>query len=141
MALVTVEVPGALVPLLRETVLLLYQATAEALHFALRAHGQERGRLEELHEHRARLAELDALLDGLSWWGPPAREPLELRASREVLHDALYGALIDAGERLATMCARAWRGEVGSETVGSAAEEVIALERLLRTLGDRESGK
>ena len=136
MALATVEVPRALVCPLRETVLLLYQATAETLHFALRAHGEQRGRLAEVHEHRARLAELDAVLERLSWSGPPASERVELRASEEVLHDALYGALIDAGERLATTCARAWRGEVGSETVSSAAQEVIALERLLRSLGD-----
>ncbi|HEV3376598.1 MAG TPA: hypothetical protein VG126_04900 [Thermoleophilaceae bacterium] len=128
--------PRALVRPVRETVLLLYQATAEALHFALRAHGEQRGGLAEVHEHRARLAELDAMLERLSWSGPPASERVELRASREILHDALYGALIDAGERLATTCTRAWRGEAGSETVSSAAQEVITLDRLLRSLGD-----
>jgi hypothetical protein len=134
MALATVEVPRALVCPLRETVLLLYQATAEALHCALRAHSEQRGRLAEVHQHRARLAELDALLERLYWSGPPEGERVALRASKEVLHDALYGALIDAGERLATTCARAWRGEVRSETVSPAAQEVIALDRLLQSL-------
>jgi hypothetical protein len=134
MALATVEVPRALVCPLRETVLLLYQATAEALHFALRAHSEQRGRLAEVHRHRGRLAELDAMLERLSWSGPVGDERVALHAPRDVLHDALYGALIDAGERLAASCAGAWRGDARSETVSSAAQEVIALDRLLQSL-------
>jgi hypothetical protein len=136
MALVTVEVPAVLVCPLRETVLLLYQATAEALHFALRAHGERHESLSEVHDHRARLAQLDAMLERLGWSGGPARQGLELSAPGDVLHDALYGALIDAGERLATACSRSWRGEAGPESVRVAAEEVIALDRLLRRVGD-----
>ena len=51
-----------------------------------------------------------------------------------MLHDALYGALIDAGERLAVTASSAWRGEQPLEGVQEAAAEVLALHRLLRTL-------
>lgn len=134
MAQVTVEVPAVLVRALRETILLLYQATAEALHFALRARGERGGPLSEVHDHRARLAQLEAMLERLGWSAASGREAIELSATRDVLHDALYGALIDAGERLATACSRTWRGESGSLSVRAAAEEVLALDRLLRSL-------
>ncbi|HEX6583289.1 MAG TPA: hypothetical protein VF056_06760 [Thermoleophilaceae bacterium] len=45
-----------------------------------------------------------------------------------------YGALIDAGERLALTTDRAWRGELAQERVQQAAAEVLALQRLLRLL-------
>ncbi|MGH2744292.1 MAG: hypothetical protein ACRDLY_06500 [Thermoleophilaceae bacterium] len=134
MALVTVEVPAALVYPLRETLVLLYEATVEALHFALRASGERRTPLSEVHDHRARLAQLDAMLQRLGWPGGSADEAVELSAPEELLHDAVYGALIDAGERLATTCSRSWSGEPGTEDVRPAAEEVIALDRLLRSL-------
>lgn len=141
MAQACLKIPEGLVDRLRETVVLLYGATAEALHLALRAHTQGDESLEEVHEHRARLAELDALLGRLGWW-QPGREgaagsgaavgaDLEVGAPREILHDALYGALIDAGERLAVACDGAWRGEDSLDTVRAAATEVIALDRLL----------
>jgi hypothetical protein len=133
MAQVSVEVPAVLVGPVRETVLLLYQATAEALHFALRAHSEGRAELEEVLQHRERLGQLDELLGQLGWSDEPARsDPVEATAPYDVMHDALYGALIDAGERLATACERSWRGEAGGEEVGDAAGEVIALDRLLR---------
>jgi hypothetical protein len=135
MALASVEVPAALVAPLRETVVLLYVASAEALHFALQALAEGRAPLEEVHRHRARLAQLDSLLGRLGWSpesAPEARaDGLELSAPKEVLHDAIYGALIDAGERLAVACGGCWRGEVGAESVREAALEVIALDRLL----------
>src|SRR4051794_25378243 len=62
MARVSVEVPAELVAPIRGTVLLLYQATAESLQLSLRSHSEGRGTLEEVAEHRARLAQLDALL-------------------------------------------------------------------------------
>ena len=107
MARVSVEVPAELVGRVRETVLLLYEATAESLHLSLRAHSQGRGSARESHEHRMRLAELDGLLTQL---GPPSGSR-QLSAPAELLHDALYGALIDAGERLAVTASSAWRGE------------------------------
>jgi hypothetical protein len=130
MARVSVEVPAELVGRVRETVLLLYEATAESLHLALRAHSEGRGSPRELHEHRARLAQLDDLLTRL---GPPAGSRL-VSAPAELLHDALYGALIDAGERLAVAASSSWRGEVPLERVQDAAAEVLALHRLLRLL-------
>ena len=130
MARVSVEVPAELVGRVRETVLLLYEATAESLHLALRAHSEGRGSPRELHDHRARLAQLDDLLTQL---GPPAGSRL-VRAPAELLHDALYGALIDAGERLAVTASSSWRGEVPLERVQDAAAEVLALHRLLRLL-------
>jgi hypothetical protein len=139
MTLVTVEVPAALVGPLRETLILLYQATAEALHFSLREHGERGRRLPEVHDHRARLAQLDALLERLGWTARGGQGPIELRASRDVLHDALYGALIDAGERLATACSRSYRDDAEWQSVRAAAEGVLALDRLLRTV--REQGR
>jgi hypothetical protein len=138
MALASVEVPAALVASLRETVMLLYRSSAEALHLALQAQAERRGTLDEVHRQRVRLAQLDALLGRLGWSPDSAPEPvvdgLELSASREILHDALYGALIDAGERLAVACSACWRGEVGPESVREAAKEVIALDGLLRRI-------
>jgi hypothetical protein len=139
MALVTVEVPAALAGLLRETLILLYQATTEALHFTLREHGKRGGRLPEVHDARARLAELDGLLEQLGWSARCGQGPIELTATRDVLHDALYGALIDAGERLATACSRSYRDDAEWESVRAAAEEVLALDGLLRTV--REQGR
>jgi len=127
---VSVEVPAELVGQVRETVLLLYEATAESLHLALRAHSEQRGSPSELHEHRVRLAQLDGLLTQLGW---PAG-PRQLSAPAELLHDAFYGALIDAGDRLAVTASSSWRGEQPLERVQEAAAEVLALHRLLRLL-------
>jgi hypothetical protein len=129
MARVSVEVPAGLVGTIRETVLLLYQATAESLHAALRGRpGVEA--LEEVHAHRARLDELDELVRALHDDGSGAT----LRAPRDLVHDVLYGALIDAGERLAETSNRCWRGELPLERVQQGAEEVLALDALLRGL-------
>lgn len=132
MARVSVEVPAELVEPIRETVLLLYGATAESVQLALRARAAGHGSLEEVEAHRARLAELDALLRRLG--GAREGGPSRVEASREVLNDALYGALIDAGERLAEASNRSWRGELPLERIQEAAEEVLAIDRLLREL-------
>jgi hypothetical protein len=141
MARVSVEVPSELVGPIRETVLLLYQATAESLQLSLRARSEGRGSVEEVHAHRARLAQLDELAASLGWEAGPAPgrgtapcAPRQLSAPAELLHDAFYGALIDAGERLAVRADRAWRGELPLELVQQAAAEVLALHRLLRLL-------
>jgi hypothetical protein len=134
MAEVSLEVPGELVGPLRESVLLLYASSAEALHLALREHRAGRVGQEEVRRHRARLARLDALLDQL---GGSACEPgrdVEVSASRELVHDAVYGALIEAGERLAAACDAGWRGERPFESVAALARSVIALDGLLRQL-------
>jgi hypothetical protein len=130
MARVSVEVPAELVGQVRETVLLLYQATAESLHQALRARRDGEPSAGEAHLHRLRVDELDDLARLL---GGAARD-VELSASRDLLHDVLYGALIDAGERLAETSNRAWRGELPLERVQAEAEEVLALDALLRGL-------
>jgi hypothetical protein len=142
MAEVAVEVPAALVQSLRETVLLLYRAALEALHLAF---GAQEASLEEVVAQRERLRGLDALLDQLGWpegvaagpdvgAAPPGAGPRLLTAEAELLGDAFHGALIDAGERLAVVCAANWRGEAGSDSVRAAAREVILLDRLLREL-------
>jgi hypothetical protein len=141
MTRVSVEVPSELAGPVRETVLLLYQATAESLQLSLRAHSESRGSLEEVGAHRARLAELDELLGSLGGHaerpGPQAGAPSgprQLSAPAELLHDAFYGALLDAGERLSVTVDRAWRGELPLERVQESAAEVLALHRLLRLL-------
>lgn len=128
---VSVEVPAELVGGVRETVLLLYEATAESLQLALRAHSEGRGSPRELHDHRVRLAQLDGLLTQLGW---PAAGSRQVSAPADLLHDALYGALIDAGERLAVTTSSSWRGEAPLERIQEAAAEVLALHRLLRLL-------
>src|SRR5262245_52868016 len=45
-----------------------------------------------------------------------------------------YGALIDAGERLAETSNRCWRGELPLDRVQERAEEVLAIDALLREL-------
>jgi Arc/MetJ family transcription regulator len=126
MSRVSVEVPAELVKPIRETMLLLYEATAESLHLALRARA-----LDEVRLHRRRLEELDELVRALE----PDEQATELSATRDIVHDALYGALIDAGERLAEASNQAWRGELPLERVQAAAEEVLAVDALLRGLG------
>ncbi|MEA2408229.1 MAG: hypothetical protein QOE69_2348 [Thermoleophilaceae bacterium] len=126
MARVSVEVPAELLGPVRETVLMLYEATAESLHQALRMRA-----LDEARVHRARLEEVDELARALE---RGAERGAVVSASRELLHDALYGALIDAGERLADASNRSWRGELPLERVQAAAEEVLAIDALLRTL-------
>jgi hypothetical protein len=138
MARVSVEVPADVVDPIRETVLLLYQASAESLHLSLRARAEGRGSLEDVGQHRARLAELDQLMHALDPAppadGPAPRRALRVEAPRDLLHDALYGALIDAGERLAQISNACWLGELPLEQVQEAAEEVLAIDRLLREL-------
>jgi hypothetical protein len=132
MALASVEVPAALAAPLREATGLLYQSTAEALHLALRAYAERRAPLEEVHRHRTRLAQLEALLDRLGWSADSAPEPpLVLSGPRDLLRDAVHGALIDSGERLALACTACWRGEVEPDGVQRVAAEVIALDGLL----------
>ena len=131
---VSVEVPSELVGPVRETVLLLYEATVESLQLSLRAHSEGRGSLEEVgvHVHRERLAQLDELAGSLGWETAPGTG--QLSAPADLLHDAFYGALIDAGERMAVTASSAWRGELPLERVQEAAAEVLALHRLLRLL-------
>jgi hypothetical protein len=78
MARVSVEVPAELVETIRETVLLLHQATAESLHAALRTRAGEEAPAETSN--------------------------------------------------------RCWRGELPLERVQQGAEEVLALDALLRSL-------
>lgn len=138
MALASVEVPAGLVAAVRGSLVLLYHGTVEALHFALRSHAEDGESSEEILRCRARLAGLDALLTQLGWWSDVAPAAavgeVELTGSREILHDALYGALIDSGERLAVTCGETWRGDADPEEVRAAAVKVIALDRLLAGL-------
>jgi len=129
MAQVGLEVPGALVPCVRETVLLQYRAAVEALHLAF-------GEPEPggVRRQRERLGRLDALLDQLGWPGEPAPAAVQVSAPVALVRDALHGSLIDAGERLAVACEGSWRGEASADSVRSAAREVIGLDRLLRGL-------
>jgi len=132
MAQLAVEVPAALVHPLRETVLLLYRAALEALDFAFGAHDEPQASLEEVVRQRDRLRQLDALLDQLGWPGASELGRRRLTGAADVLADALHGALIDAGERLAVACSGSWRGEASSDSVRAAARAVIELDRLLR---------
>src|SRR5215210_6407248 len=133
MARVSVEVPAELVGQVRETVLLLYEATAESVHRALRTRAgsdREDATLDEVHLQRLRLDDLDALVAHLG----RGERSVRVSASRDLLHDVLYGALIDAGERLAETSDRCWRGELPLARVQEVAGEVLALDSLLRKL-------
>ena len=141
MTRVSVEVPAELVRPIRETVLLLYQATAESLHQALESRADGHAEVEEAHSHRLRIDELDDLARELVG----GERAVRLTASRDLLHDMLYGALLDAGERLADASGRSWRGELPAARIEAAAEEVLTLHRMLGLLesdpaGPRQSG-
>ena len=123
MSRVSVEVPAELVEPVRETVLLLYQATAESLHQALKA-----GAEAEARTHRLRVDELDDLARALGCG------ETRLAGSRDLIHDVLYGALIDSGERLAELSSEAWRGQIPPQRIQEAAGEVLSLNGLLREL-------
>ena len=140
MAEVAVQVPAQVVPTIRATAVLLYRATAEALQLSLGAYGERGEALAEARRHGARLRQLDGLLEQIGWPGDPVRGVVELTGARSVVHDALHGALIDAGERLAVACQAGWRGEGSEASVREAAAEVIALDRLVREL-EAGSGK
>jgi hypothetical protein len=127
MSRVSVGVPQELMEPVRETVLLLYQATAESLHQALGARAEGEADTGEAHSHRARIDELDELARALA----VTSGPVELSAPRDLIHDVLYGALIDAGERLAALSGRGWRGGVPAERIQEAAGEVLSLHALL----------
>jgi hypothetical protein len=137
MARASVEIPAPLAAGVRDSVVLLYHSAVEALHFALRSeakHGMSHPP-EEAKQSRLRLAELDALLVQFGWWSEARPEEVSdavrLEASRELLNDVLYGALIDAGERLAVACGEGLRTGAGPGAVRAAAMEVIALDGLL----------
>jgi hypothetical protein len=136
MTRVSVEVPAELVRPIRETVLLLYQATAESLHQALESRADGHAEVEEAHSHRLRIDELDDLARELVG----GEQAVRLTASRDVLHDMLYGALLDAGERLADASGRSWRGELPAARIEAAAEEVLALHRMLGVLESDAAG-
>jgi hypothetical protein len=134
MAQVGLEVPGALVPCVRETVVLQYRAAVEVLQLALEEPG---GSFGEARRERDRLGRLGALLDQLGWPDEAVPGAVGLSGPAELLRDALHGSLIDAGERLAVACEGAWRGESTPEGIRSVAREVIELDRLLRGLEGR----
>jgi hypothetical protein len=135
MAEASVEIPAGLAARVRDSLVLLYEASAEGLHLALRSHPERDPPTDDVRAQRERLAGLDALLVQIGWWAdsclPAGAEPVELIGPRELVHDALHGALIDAGERLALACGEGWRGDAGLEDVRAAAKEVIALDGLL----------
>jgi hypothetical protein len=137
MAQVAVELPAALVPGVRETVLLQYRAALEALHLAFGARGETATSLDEARRGRDRLGRLDALLAQLGWPGEPVPEAVVVTGPADIVRDAMLGSLIDAGERLAVACEGSWRGEASAGSVRSAAGEVIALDGLLRELEAR----
>jgi hypothetical protein len=138
MAEASVEIPPGLAVRVRASLVLLYEASAEGLHLALRAQPERDPPAEDVRAQRDRLAGLDALLVQIGWWAEPGvgagAEPVELSGPLELLHDAVHGALIDAGERLALSCGERWRADVGLEDVRAAAAEVMALDKLLGRL-------
>jgi len=140
MTRVSVEVPAELVRPIRETVLLLYQATAESLHQALESRADGHAEVEEAHSHRLRIDELDDLARELVVERAGGEQAVRLTASRDLLHDMLYGALLDAGERLAEASGRSWRGELPAARIEAAAEEVLALHRMLGLLESDPAG-
>jgi hypothetical protein len=141
MAEASVEVPAGLVTRVRDSVVLLHEAAAEGLHLALRAHGERDGPGEEVLLQRERVARLDALLERMGWWsGRRPRGAVELTAPAEILTDALHGALIDAGERLALACGGGRRVDGDPVDVREAAAEVIALDRLIEEVRGTETG-
>jgi hypothetical protein len=125
--------PATVVPRVRETALLLCGATAEALHLTIRSHTEGSIEDDEIRDHRARLADLDSLLKQLDAGAERAAEPTAVQCARDVVRDAVYGALIDAGERVAVACDASWRG-ASIDMVLGLANELTALEAVLRQI-------
>ncbi len=132
MAKIRVEIRARLVGRVRSTVLLLFEASAEALHFTLGAVSRDAGAIHEVRQHFTRLRELAALLDQLGWTTDAVLRDIEVRSSREVVRDAVLGTLLDAGEALATGVHYEGGG------VRGIAEDVVALDGLLKEV-DRQS--
>ena len=109
---------------IRETVLLLYQATAESLHQALRARAEgEAGTAAEAHSHRP---------GSTSWTSWCMRSA---RGRGRSAHGSagpprttmLYGALIDAGERLAALSGAAGGRRAGGADSGGRRRGTVAV--------------
>ena len=116
------EVPSALVPCVRETVLLQYQAAVGGAAARVPARGARRARRpQRCAEPASGWSSSARLLDQLGWPGEPVPPALEVAAPVDLLRDALHGALIDAGERLAVACEGSWRGEASPDGVRTAA--------------------
>ena len=134
----SVQIPAALVPAVRDSAVLLYQSTVEGLLLTLGAYAEGEGPVDDVELQRRRLAELDAVLVQAAWFSAgerrPRGAPVTLDGPPALLRDILYGALIDAGERLALACGDSWRAEACRKSVRAAALQVIALDRLLAQL-------
>jgi hypothetical protein len=126
MAEITVELQASLVVRFRCTVLLLFEATAEALHLTLSTLSLDPEAVTEVRQHFMRLSQLAEVLDQVGWGAVRGSGDVEIEASPEVLHDALLGSLLDAGEALATDI----QGE--AEGVRRLAEDVVSLDRILK---------
>lgn len=131
MAGITVELSAYLVGRVRGTVLLLFEATAEALHFTLGAVGRDSAAIHEARQHSTRLNELAGLLDQLEWTNEADPRPARVEAPADVLRDAVLGTLLDAGESLASDL------HYGAGGVRALARDVVALDEVLREVERR----
>ena len=123
---IEVRIAVSLVARIRETTLLLFEATAEALWFALGAMSRDPGVLPEVRGHYLRLSQSAALLDQLGWTADEASGEATVAAAPDVLHDAVLGSLLDAGESMAGAI------HEGAQDVQVQAREVVALDALLK---------
>jgi hypothetical protein len=97
-------------------------------------HVDSQAPLDKVHDYRARLRQLDDALGHLGWEGhEPPSDGVALSAPNEVLREALHGAPIDAGERVATGCTN-WHDNGNPEAVRQAVAQLHALDRLLTHL-------
>jgi hypothetical protein len=133
---IELRVPSSLIRSLRETARLLYDATRESLQYALRgsAHG---GVAKEIDLHQERLADTEALLGQLHPSREAAPSDLPITGRYDLLHDVVYGALIDAAERLAVTSDDAWRQPPLRPLIPVFANQVLALDALLRYMERR----
>lgn len=133
---VRISLPIGVVPRVRESVLLLCGATAEGLHLTIGRHADGPVDLDEVHDSRARLDELDSLLRELDVPFESTTNAVSVHGTVALLHDVVYGALVDAGERIAVACEASWRG-APIETVLDLASEILNLEAVLRQVDEQ----
>lgn len=103
LAPVEFELPPALLLPLRDTLLHLYSGSAETLSWSMHRLLDRQTEVSEVDEARVRLGQVAAVLDQVGWHDDEIVAAGTIDAPRDVLLDAVQGALLDVRDRLARL--------------------------------------
>jgi hypothetical protein len=137
--MVEVEVPGAYVSLVIETLLGLYGAHAEALGAALPEYLQGTFALHELKDLRRELHAIEDALVGLGW--PCGREqpaPLVLAGAESLVREVVRNSLSEAADLVGDVARAYEAGREELDALRRSVEALPALFALFATFEDRE---